>query len=50
MNYWLSTACVQLLYIFFDTGGAGPIMGDLWALKGVTEEGISFYFCINLFE
>ncbi|KAL6894404.1 hypothetical protein ACP4OV_008502 [Aristida adscensionis] len=29
----MSTIC-----IFISTGGAGPIMGDLWALKGITEE------------
>jgi len=26
------------LLIFGGRGGAGPIMGDLWALKGITEE------------
>jgi hypothetical protein len=41
-----------ILYIFLPTGGTGPIMGDLWALKGVTEEGISSYLlmCVFAFE
>lgn len=30
--------------IFHLVGGGGPIMGDLWALKGLIEEGISFFF------
>lgn len=38
-----------ILNYFFATGGAGPIMGDLWALKGITEEGISLYLFVNLF-
>jgi len=45
INFWLPTTCFRLLHIFFVAGGAGPIMGDLWALKGITEEGTSFYFC-----
>lgn len=28
--------------IFFLIGGGGPIMGDLWALKGLIEEGTFF--------
>jgi len=27
-------------YILTLTGGGGPIMGDLWALKGLIEEGM----------
>jgi hypothetical protein len=29
-----------VLYVFL--GGGGPIMGDLWALKGLIEEGESY--------
>ncbi|TVU43977.1 hypothetical protein EJB05_03399, partial [Eragrostis curvula] len=34
-----ATMIEKRLLIFGGRGGAGPIMGDLWALKGVTEEG-----------
>uniref|UniRef100_A0A0D9W138 Ferredoxin-1, chloroplastic n=1 Tax=Leersia perrieri TaxID=77586 RepID=A0A0D9W138_9ORYZ len=33
-----ATMIEKRLLIFGGRGGAGPIMGDLWALKGVTEE------------
>lgn len=35
--------------IFHLVGGGGPIMGDLWALKGLIEEGISFFSPLSLF-
>ncbi|CAN6297144.1 unnamed protein product [Urochloa humidicola] len=33
-----ATMIEKRLLIFGGRGGAGPIMGDLWALKGITEE------------
>jgi N-acetylneuraminic acid mutarotase len=36
-----ATMIEKRLLVFGGRGGAGPIMGDLWALKGVTEEGTS---------
>ncbi|GJN22756.1 hypothetical protein PR202_gb10352 [Eleusine coracana subsp. coracana] len=43
-----ATMIEKRLLIFGGRGGAGPIMGDLWALKGITEEGIS-YLALLLF-
>lgn len=31
-------------YYFLFPGGGGPIMGDLWALKGLIKEGTAFPF------
>lgn len=30
------------------TGGGGPIMGDLWALKGLIDEGSSLFLFLFL--
>lgn len=48
--FWSKKSYPWLLYIFLPTGGTGPIMGDLWALKGITEEGISSYLLFKGFK
>uniref|UniRef100_A0A0D9XD75 Uncharacterized protein n=1 Tax=Leersia perrieri TaxID=77586 RepID=A0A0D9XD75_9ORYZ len=34
-----ATIVKERLFLFGGSAGAGPVMGNLWALKGVMEEG-----------
>lgn len=40
---------VHTSYFVASIGGGGPIMGDLWALKGLIEGGLFYFYTLVFF-